>query len=173
MKKIEYFQNAEKTISDIKSNGAFLVVKSEIDDRINTMTIGWVSLGFMWSKPIMTVMVRKSRFTFQLIEKATSFTVSIPKDKLGKALSFWGTKSGRDFDKFKECNLVTIPAQSVTTPIIHIPGAHYECKIVCKSEMNPDLLCKEYKKINYANNDFHTFYFGEITEYYNINQLLN
>jgi len=168
MKKIEYFQNAEKTICDIQSKGAFLNVKSEIDNRINTMTIGWASLGFMWNKPIMTVMVRKSRYTYQLIEKASSFTVSIPTDNNTKALGYCGTKSGREFDKFIECNLNAFPAKKVSSPIVQIPGMHYECKIVYKSEMHPDLLSNEYKIINYANNDFHTFYFGEIVEYYTI-----
>jgi flavin reductase (DIM6/NTAB) family NADH-FMN oxidoreductase RutF len=59
----------------------------------------------MWKKPIMTVMVRKSRFTHHIIENASSFTVSIPRDDLGEVLNFCGTKSGRDFDKFKECKL--------------------------------------------------------------------
>jgi len=169
MEKIDYLHGTDKTISDIKSKGAFLVVKSEVDNRINTMTIGWASFGFMWGKSIMTVMVRKSRFTYQLVEKATSFTVSIPEDNLGEALSFCGTKSGRDFDKFKKCNLSIIPAKNVTSPIINISGIHYECEIVYKSKMNPDFLCKEYKEKNYVNNDFHTFYFGEIIACYKIN----
>ncbi len=169
MEKIDYLQGINKTISDIKLKGAFLVVESEVDNRINTMTIGWAALGFMWGKPIMTVMVRKSRFTYQLIEKASSFTVSIPEDNLEEALSFCGTKSGRDFDKFKKCNLTTIPAKSVTSPIINIPGIHYECKIVYKNKMNPDFLCKEYKEKNYVNDDFHTFYFGEIIGCYKNN----
>ena len=155
MEKIDYLQGTDNTISDIKSKGAFLVVKSEVDNRINTMTIGWASLGFMWGKPIMTVMVRKSRFTYQLIEEATSFTVSIPEDDLKGALKFCGTKSGRDFDKFEKCNLATISSKKVVSPIINIPGMHYECKIVCKSEMDPKLVYSKYKENYYKGNDFH------------------
>jgi len=168
MSTINYLQASDKTISDIKSKGAFLVVKSEINDLVNVMTIGWISMGFIWGKPIMTVMVRKSRFTYQLIEKATSFTVSIPKQGLKEALIFCGTKSGRDFDKLKECSLSIAPAKKITTPIINIPGEHYECKIVCKSEMLSECLCDEYREKQYKDNDFHTFYFGEITEHYHI-----
>ena len=36
--------------------------------------------------------------------------------------------------------------------------------------MNPDFLCKEYKEKNYVNDDFHTFYFGEIIGCYKNNQ---
>ncbi|MBU4348911.1 flavin reductase family protein, partial [bacterium] len=54
----------------------------------------------------------------------------------------------------------------VDTPIINISGFHYECKIVYKSKMNPDFLCKEYKENVYADNDYHTLYFGEIVTCY-------
>jgi flavin reductase (DIM6/NTAB) family NADH-FMN oxidoreductase RutF len=169
MKIVNYLSIAEEVIQQIKSKGAFLLAKSKNDEKINVMTIGWASIGYMWSKPIMTVLVRKSRFTHHIIEKATSFTVSIPTDDLIEALNFCGTKSGRDFNKFKECKLSVIPAQKVDTPIIDISGFHYECKIVYKSEMNPDFLCKEYKEDVYADNDYHTFYFGEIVACYKKN----
>ncbi|GAG24117.1 unnamed protein product, partial [marine sediment metagenome] len=133
MKNVNYLSIAEEVMQQIKSKGAFLVAKSKDDVKINVMTIGWAAIGFMWGKPIMTVMVRKSRFTHHIIKKASSFTVSTPTDDLEEALNFCGTKSGRDFDKFKECNLTIVPAQKVDTPIINISGFHYECKIVCKS----------------------------------------
>jgi len=167
MENVDYLSVAEEVIHQIKSKGAFLIAKSKEDEKINVMTIGWAAIGYMWRKPIMTVMVRKSRFTHHIIEKASSFTVSIPGDDLGEALNFCGTKSGRDVDKFKECNLTIVPAQKVDTPIINISGFYYECKIVCKSEINPDFLCKEYKKDVYADNNYHTFYFGEIVACYN------
>ncbi|MBA7553151.1 hypothetical protein ES705_45738 [subsurface metagenome] len=168
MENVNYLAVAEEVMQQIKSKGAFLVAKFQDSEKINVMTIGWAAIGFMWGKPIMTVMVRKSRFTHHIIEKTSSFTVSIPTDDLNEALIFCGTKSGRDFDKFKECNLAIIPAQKVDTPIINISGFHYEGKIVCKSEMNPDFLCKEYKEDLYADNDYHTFYFGEIVACYKI-----
>jgi len=161
MKNVNYLSVAEEVMHQIKSKGAFLVAKSKDDEKINVMTIGWAALGYMWRKPVMIVMVRKSRFTHHIIEKASSFTVSTPTDDLEEVLNFCGTKSGRDVDKFKECKLSV-----VNTPIINILGLHYECKIVYKSKMNPDFLCKEYRESVYTGNDYHTFYFGEIVDCY-------
>ncbi len=166
MEKVNYISIAEETIEKIKSKGAFLVVKSKDNKKINIMTIGWAVIGFMWRKPIMTVMVRESRFTHHIIEKASSFTVGIPTDDLEEALDFCGTKSGRDVNKFKAFNIAVIPAKQVNTPIINISGLHYECKIVYKSRINPDFLCKEYKENVYVDNDYHTLYFGEIVDCY-------
>jgi flavin reductase (DIM6/NTAB) family NADH-FMN oxidoreductase RutF len=165
MKNVNYLSVTEEVMQQIKSKGAFLVTKSN-DGEKNVMTIGWAAIGYMWRKPITTVMVRKTRFTHYIIEKSSSFTVNIPEENLEEALNFCGSESGRDVNKFSECKLPVVPAQKVDTPIINIPGFHYECKIVYKSEMNPYFLCKEYKEDVYADNDYHTFYFGEIVACY-------
>ena len=165
MKNVNYLSVTEEVMQQIKSKGAFLVAKSK-DEEKNVMTIGWAAIGYMWRKPMMTVMVRKSRFTHYIIEKSSSFTVSIPIEDSEEALNFCGTESGRDVNKFTECKLSVVPAQKVDAPIINLPGFHYECKIVYKSEMNPDFLCKEYKEDVYTDNDYHTFYFGEIVACY-------
>jgi len=166
MKNVDYLSVAEEVMQQIKAKGAFLVAKFKDGKKINVMTIGWAAIGYMWRKPIMMVMVRKSRFTHHIIEQASSFTVNISTSDSEEALNFCGAKSGRDVNKFKECKLSIVPAQKVDTPIINLPGFHYECKIVCKSEINPDFLCKEYKEDVYADNDYHTFYFGEIVACY-------
>ena len=146
--------------------GAFLTVKA--GEAINTMTIGWAAIGYCWKKPIMMVAVRLSRHTFGLIEKAGDFTVSIPSTDMKKEIMFCGTKSGRDYDKFKECRLEASASRKVTTPIINTPGLHYECRIVYKSAMDPAYLDKKYDEDLYPKKDYHSLYFGEIVECYEI-----
>lgn len=82
-KDVAYNEYAKETI-EILSKGAFLT--TTVDGVINTMTIAWGSLGFMWGKPIFTAMVRPSRFTYELLEKSGEFTVSIPFKDMSKAL---------------------------------------------------------------------------------------
>jgi hypothetical protein len=71
---------------------------------------------------------------------------------------YCGTKSGRDVDKFKECNLKIKEAQQVVSPLIETPGIHFECKIVHKAPMDPAYLDSEYEKL-YPEKDYHTLYF--------------
>ena len=163
MKDLNYMSIAEDAISKIKK-GAFLTVKA--GDALNTMTIGWATLGFIWQKPIMMVAVRPTRHTFGIIEKAQDFTVTIPYGDMSKAIAFCGKKSGRDVDKFKMCNLETADGRKVVSPIIKVPGIHYECKIVYKSVMNEAFLDKSYDKALYPQKDYHTLYFGEIVACY-------
>jgi flavin reductase (DIM6/NTAB) family NADH-FMN oxidoreductase RutF len=163
MKNLNYMSIAEDAMSKIKK-GAFLTVRAA--DALNTMTIGWAMFGVIWQKPIMMVAVRPTRHTFSIIEKAQDFTVSVPAGDMSKAIAFCGSKSGRDVDKYKMCNLETTDGQNVTSPIIKVPGIHYECKIVYKSAMNPVHLDKNYDKTIYPKKDYHTLYFGEIVACY-------
>jgi len=163
MKNLNYMNIAEEGINKIKK-GAFLTVKGA--DTLNTMTIGWATFGFIWQKPIMMVAVRSSRHTFGIIENALDFTVTIPSGDMSKETAFCGSKSGRDVDKFKMCHLKTEDGQKVASPIIKVPGIHFECKIVFKSAMDPIHLDKNYDKALYPQKDYHTLYFGEIMACY-------
>ncbi len=163
MKDVAYMSVAEDSIKKIKA-GAFLTVKS--GNALNTMTIGWATFGVVWSKPIMMVAVRSSRHTFGIIEAVKDFTVTVPAGSMDKEIAYCGSKSGRDVNKFKECNLETADSLQVASPIIKTPGRHYECKIIYKSAMDPAHLDKGYDVSLYPKKDYHTLYFGEILACY-------
>jgi flavin reductase (DIM6/NTAB) family NADH-FMN oxidoreductase RutF len=163
MKDLNYMNIAEDAIKKIKK-GAFLTVKA--GNALNTMTIGWATFGVVWQKPIMMVAVRSTRHTFGIIEAAEDFTVTVPAGDMSKEAAFCGSKSGRDLDKFKMCNLEIVSGHKVVSPIIKTPGYHYECKIVYKSAMKPAFLDKDYDASLYPQKDYHTLYFGEIMACY-------
>jgi flavin reductase (DIM6/NTAB) family NADH-FMN oxidoreductase RutF len=163
MKDLNYLCIAEDVLTRIKQ-GAFLTVKTRSVQ--NTMTIGWVTFGFIWQKPVMMVAVRSTRHTFDLMEKARDFTVTVPSGDMGKILAVCGSKSGRDVDKFALCKLATADGHHVVSPIINVAGIHYECKIVYASAMNPARLDENYDKTLYPKKDYHTLYFGEILACY-------
>jgi flavin reductase (DIM6/NTAB) family NADH-FMN oxidoreductase RutF len=166
MRDVDFMAVYEGVMKQIKE-GAFLTVKA--GEELNTMTIGWATIGFAWRKPIMMVMVRNSRHTFSLIEKAFDFTVSVPTGDMKKEIAFCGTKSGRDIDKFKACGLKTSPSRQVSSPTIAVPGIHFECRIVYKNPITPESLTREYDSL-YPAKDYHTLYFGEIQACYEVNE---
>lgn len=165
MRRVDYKEVAERVLTQI-DQGAFLTVKS--GEAINTMTIGWLTIGYVWRTPILMVAVRSSRHTFHIIEGSDDFTVSIPSSNMRREIEFCGTKSGRDYDKFKECNLQISESQDVSTPIVRVPGVHFECRIIYKSAMDQTYLNEEYDRMIYSENDYHTLYFGKIMKCYEI-----
>ena len=163
-KEVNFNDYSKEALEQI-NNGAFLTVKS--GDEVNTMTIGWGNIGVIWSMPIFTVAVRYSRHTYNLLENSDEFTVSIPiKVDMKKELAFCGTKSGRDVNKFKECNLKLKDGIKVGTPIIENCELHYECKIVYKQAREPGTLDDIIKEKYYTNNDYHILYYGKIVNCY-------
>jgi len=70
MKRIDYMEVAHKAMTQIKK-GAFLTVQS--GESINTMTIGWAMIGYVWRKPIVMVAVRLTRHTFGIIRNGGRF----------------------------------------------------------------------------------------------------
>lgn len=163
------FNEYSKEVLEQMPKGLFLTVEDGEDK--NTMTIGWGSIGIMWGKPVFMVMVRYSRYTYELLEKSKQFTVSIPlSNDVKKQLAYCGTYSGRDVDKFKEANITIMDGQKIPTPIIRDCELHYECKIVYQQTMEPGTLDSNIRNKHYSNNDYHILYYGEILDTYIISK---
>lgn len=164
MKEINYLDALRITNEHLANGGIFLTVDGETP---NTMTIGWASIGYMWRKPIFTALVRPQRHTFEMIQRAGEFTVSVPtKNPLRKELAFAGTQSGRDVNKFDGHGLTALPAQAVKAPIIAECGLHFECRTLLAQPMTPDCMDAQLLDGIYAPRDFHTMFFGEILRCY-------
>lgn len=165
MKKYKIEEISEKLLGQL-FKGAFLTVKDN-DGNLNTMTISWGTIGCMWRKPVFMAMVRKSRHTFDILEKTNEFTVSFPlEDNLKKELNVCGTKSGREIDKFKECKLTSLESQTIKTPVIKECNLHLECKIMYKQALSPEFMTDELIELYGKGKDYHTLYYGEIKECY-------
>ena len=160
---MDFTLQLEKGMQELSSKGAFLTVKG--NDGVNTMTISWGFVGFMWNKPQFITVVRPQRYTKQVLDSgADSFTVSIPFDgNLKEQLAVCGTKSGRDIDKSTVVEFV--PAKNVASPIVAQCGLYYECKINTSQQLDGNLLLPNIAEKFYKD-DFHIMYFGEIVECY-------
>ena len=166
MQRVTYNFNAEKNL-DILSKSAFLTTK--YGDKINTMVIGWGTIGTMWGLPVFIAMVRKSRFSYELLQKAHEFTVTLPYGELPpSALTVCGEASGRTMDKLAACGLSVCPGQKMNTPVLDLPGMHFECKTVYERPMGEENLNKALNELWYTKNpdNYHVFFIGEIVDSY-------
>ncbi|MBR6765766.1 MAG: flavin reductase [Clostridia bacterium] len=154
---------SKETLEQLSGKGAFLTVKS--GDKVNTMTIGWGSLSQYWGQEIFIAPVRHSRYTFELLENADEFTVSIPvNNQLDDALKTCGSLSGRNGDK--NAGITMKASKELLTPVVDGCDIYYECKILTYTDLEKDMLDKETQEKWYANNDMHRLYFGKIVAAY-------
>ena len=150
--------------------GAFLTAGGEV---WNPMTIGWGQFGVVWGKTVVSVLVRKSRFTSGLMEQAEVFTVSVPRTgELKKELGFCGARSGRDVNKEQASGLTRRLAQAGGADGVAECGSFFECRILQKqlldlSTLEPELRARYYGD-NQAlpNGDPHVIYVGEVLAAY-------
>ncbi len=95
----------------------------------NIITISWI--GIVCSEPpTLSISVTKQRHSFEILKKSGEFVVNLTSEDNLKEVDFCGTKSGRDFDKFKELGLTAIPGEKVNTPIIGECPINLECKVI-------------------------------------------
>ena len=162
LRDIPYNQFILEVNQKLTSGGIFL---NTIGEKTNTMVIGWGGITVFWGKPVFIVPVRKSRYSHRQLDESGEFTISVPlDDSLKDALAFCGSKSGRDYDKFEECNITAVPTKILNTPIIEECTLHYECKVVYKQDLIPENLNKGINEKWYP--DYHTLFFGEILACY-------
>ena len=163
--KVHYTDYLKETI-DRMGKGGLLLASKDSEGKPNAMTIGWGTIGIIWSKPIFVVLVRPSRYTYKLIEVTDDFTVNVPPPELSDEVLFFGTVSGRDHDKFAEKGLTPVQGKKVKSPIVQECVIHYECKVVHKNDVLKDKLSSEIISSAYPEGDFHRIYFGEIVNVY-------
>jgi flavin reductase (DIM6/NTAB) family NADH-FMN oxidoreductase RutF len=162
---LEFEKSVEEALRKLQDPG-LLLVGAKKDGKINVMTIGWGLVGVVWRKPAFLVLVRPSRFTHDFIEDTGEFTVNVPPNGMEKIVNYCGEVSGREVDKFAKCELTAVKGKKVKVPVIKECTIHYECKVVHRLEVKPELVIGSVKKMFYAKDDFHTLYFGEILAVY-------
>ena len=159
------FDYAGTIAKALKPDGVLLTAKA--DNQLNTMTIGWGTLGIQWGKPIFIAFVRGCRHTKGMLDKNPEFTVNIPLDEIDpKILSFCGTKSGRDTDKIAAMNLHLEEPNVISVPGIRELPLTLECKVIYKQDQDPNAVNEENTARYYPEGDYHTAYYGQIMAAY-------
>lgn len=96
--------------------------------RESIITVSWIGVANS-APPMLTVGIRKSRFTHGLIMASKEFVVNIPTAKQDAVVEFCGTKSGLQVDKFKAMGLVRGEAEVVKAPLIDECPINLECRV--------------------------------------------
>lgn len=140
----------------------WLLVTSGNEEKYNTMTASWGSLGIMWNKPVAFTFIRPQRYTYEFLENNEYFTLSVYGEEYRNALKICGTKSGRDIDKAKETGL---------TPVFDEKAPYFEqarlvlvCRKMYAQDLNEESIIDESIKANYSANDYHRMYASEIVK---------
>ena len=154
-----------------------ILLTTKKGEEVNTMAIGWGTMGVDWSLPMFIVYVRESRYTKQCLEENGEFTINVPMGELDKKIiSVCGTKSGRDMDKIKELGLTLEEPVAISVPGIRELPLTLECKVLYKQKQDlsaiPEKILNRYYPVEDdtlhpgSDRDYHICYYGQILKAY-------
>ena len=107
---------------------AVLVGCRDEEGRDNLMTAAWA--GTICSDPVMvSVSIRKERFSHAIIENTGEFTISLTTTGLARAADYCGVRSGRDVDKFREMKLTKLESAKIRAPGVAESPVVLECRV--------------------------------------------
>ncbi len=105
-----------------------MVTCADAEGKPNIITIAWA--GTINSEPPMvSISVRKERYSYELIKNKGEFIINIPNRKLAFVTDLCGVKSGRDNDKFSLTGLTAETASNVSVPLIKECPVNIECRV--------------------------------------------
>lgn len=173
-RQIDAFAYAGHICNSLKKG---ILLTTAVDDKVNTMTIGWGKIGIEWGKPVFIAYVRESRHTKQMLEQHGEFTISVPYGSYdSKILGYCGSRSGRDTDKIRDMSLTLEQPNVISVPGIKEFPLTLECRVIYKQQQDltaipGDIIERYYPEENSSGyRDYHIAYYGEILDAYLIEE---
>lgn len=141
----------------------WMLITAGDEQKANTMTASWGGLGVMWGKNVVYIVVRKTRYTKEFIDKNDTFSLTFLPEEYRSALNYLGTVSGRDEDKISKAGLH--PDYADNTPFFSEGNLVLICRKLSASPITPDqFIDNTIEEKWYKDGNFHTLYIGEITK---------
>lgn len=113
---------------------AVMVSVTDKEGKSNIITVAWAGT-VCTNPPMVSISVRSSRYSYQILEETGEFVINLTNDSLVKACDYCGVVSGRDVDKFQKTGLTPLPMQHVHAMGIKESPVNMECRITEKREL--------------------------------------
>jgi len=103
-----------------------IAIAKDKNGKANPVTLGWTMI-VSGEPPMMAISVYKGHYSVKTIRHSKCFTIAFPSSEMADATLFFGSKSGRDTDKFAEFDCQTEPAKKIDSVLLADAVANFEC----------------------------------------------
>jgi flavin reductase (DIM6/NTAB) family NADH-FMN oxidoreductase RutF len=117
-----------------------LLIGANVDGKPNFMTVAWAGIANL-APPMLSVAIRRERYTYQGIEENQTFSVNIPSEDLATETDYCGLVSGKKKDKVAACGFTVFYAKLKTAPLIEECPVNLECRLAQKVDFKTHVLC--------------------------------
>ena len=130
-KQIDY----EQAIKTKYPEQVVIAIAKDKAGRANPVTLGWTMI-VSGKPPMMAIAVAKTHYSIETIRHSKCFTIAFPSSEMADAALFFGSKSGRDIDKFAEfdaqhgqVHCKTELAKTIDSALLTEAVANFECTL--------------------------------------------
>ena len=107
---------------------AVMVSCGDTDHVSNILTVAWT--GTLCTNPPMAyIAIRPERHSYPMIRESGEFVINLTTAKLAQATDYCGVRSGKDRNKWTDCRLTPVPADTVKCPLIAEAPVNIECHV--------------------------------------------
>jgi len=105
-----------------------IAIAKDRQGKANPVTLGWTMYA-SGNPPMMAIAVAKKHYSIEAITHSECFTIAFPSAEMADAALFFGSKSGREIDKFAEFECETEPAKEIDSLLLTDAVANFECTL--------------------------------------------
>ncbi len=123
-----------------------IAIAKDKSGRANPVTLGWTMIA-SGEPPMMAIAVAKKHYSIETIRHSKSFTIAFPSSDMADAALFFGSRSGRDVDKFAEldaqhgrAHCKTEPAKKIDSLLLTDAVANFECMLESEAEAGDHII---------------------------------
>lgn len=120
--------NYEQAIKTKYPEQVIIAIAKDKKGKANPVTLGWTMIA-SYEPPMMAIAVAKTHYSIKTIRHSKCFTIAFPSAQMAEVALFFGSRSGRDTDKFAEFDCKTLPAKKINAVLLADAVANFECTL--------------------------------------------
>ncbi len=116
-----------------------IAIAKDKNGKANPITLGWTML-VSGKPPMMAIAVASRHYSIETIRHSKCFCLAFPSSDMAEMALFFGSKSGRDIDKFAEFDCKTEPAKQIDSVLLSDAVANFECTLESETEAGDHII---------------------------------
>jgi len=118
-----------------------IAIAKDKNGKANPVTLGWTMI-VSGTPPMMAIAVAKKHYSIEAVTHSKCFTIAFPSAEMAEAALFFGSRSGRDTNKFAEFDCPTEPAKAIDSVLLADAVANFECTLESQMPAGDHIACQ-------------------------------
>ena len=134
-KQVEY----QEAIKTKYPEQVVIAIARDKGGKANPITLGWTMI-VSGKPPMMAIAVAKTHYSIETVRHSKCFTIAFPTSQMAEVALFFGSRHGREVDKFAEFECANEPAKVIDSLLLTDAVANFECTLESEAEAGDHII---------------------------------